>query len=196
MVRDNFERKYEDVVADYLAVSAERRTLDAEAAFEDVVDNRRTVENHSKLGLKSWPAGVSPNPGGRPRTKLLSAAIRRFLAMPDPNDPKNRTFAEQIALGLIREAVSGNVQAAKELREITEGKIPDKLEVGAPGELDIDHLWQDATPEELDAIIAEHLERTLARGTESGDERGSGSCGGDEFCEEGTPGSSLSHEEA
>lgn len=196
-MRARFEQKYDDVVEDYLAASADQRMQEAEADYEDVVENRRTVENRTRRsGLNMFQEGNRVNPGGRPKTKLIAAAMRRLLNAPDPNDPAHRTNAELIAAALIREAIAGDIAAARELREVTEGKVPNKVEVGEPGDFDLDHLWEDATEEELDAIVAEHLERTLARRSESSIGRDSCSSGGDQGCEEGAQGSGLSYEEA
>ncbi len=71
--------------------------------------------------LKPFPKGVSGNPGGRPKKALLSDALRRQIAEAVPNAPE-KTIAEVIARALIREAVSGNVQAIREIGDRSEGK--------------------------------------------------------------------------
>jgi hypothetical protein len=44
-----------------------------------------------------WKKGQpSPNPGGRPRTRLLSEALRTRLAEVKPDDPAGRTYAEVV----------------------------------------------------------------------------------------------------
>lgn len=63
--------------------------------------------------------GVSGNPGGRP--KALSEAYRDMLARVDESDAQKRTHAELIADALKKQALKGDVAAAKEIRAGTEG---------------------------------------------------------------------------
>src|SRR5271168_4212991 len=72
--------------------------------------------------------GQSGNPGGRPRSKTLSDAYRLKLEEPVPNDPEGRTWAELIAEAQVRDAVRGNVQAAREIADRTEGKARQAIE--------------------------------------------------------------------
>jgi hypothetical protein len=74
----------------------------------------------NKIGNR-FPKGESGNSAGRPKLTKLTDALREQLAEEMPNAPE-RTVAEAIARALIREAVSGNVQAAKEIADRTEGK--------------------------------------------------------------------------
>jgi hypothetical protein len=78
--------------------------------------------------LKPWPKGVSGNPKGRPKSQTLGEAYRKALAEPVPNDPENRTFAEVIAAIVCESAVSGNIQAAREIADRTEEKNQRMLE--------------------------------------------------------------------
>ena len=73
-----------------------------------------------KLG-KKFPKGVSGNPSGRPKLTKLTEALREQLAEEMPNAPE-KTIAEGVARVLIREALSGNVQAIREIADRTEGK--------------------------------------------------------------------------
>lgn len=45
-----------------------------------------------------------------------------------PNDAEGRTWAELIAEGQVRDAVRGNVQAAKEIADRTEGRARQAIE--------------------------------------------------------------------
>ena len=45
-----------------------------------------------------------------------------------PNDAEGRTWAELIAEGQIRDAVKGNVQAAREIADRTEGRARQAIE--------------------------------------------------------------------
>jgi hypothetical protein len=65
--------------------------------------------------------GRSGNPAGRPKSAILSDALRRELVEPCPEDPE-RTWAEVIADALIARAAAGDVQAAKEIADRVEGK--------------------------------------------------------------------------
>ena len=75
-----------------------------------------------------WKKGQSGNPSGRPKSKTLSNAYRNKLEEPVPNDPEGRTWAELIAEAQVRDAVRGNVQAAREIADRTEGKARQAIE--------------------------------------------------------------------
>jgi hypothetical protein len=76
-----------------------------------------------------WKKGQSGNPSGRPKSKTLSDAYRMKLEEPVPNDPEGRTWAELIAEAQIRDAVRGNVQAAREIADRTEGRARQAIEI-------------------------------------------------------------------
>jgi hypothetical protein len=67
----------------------------------------------------AFKPGQSGNPLGRPKSITLSEAIRLQLAQTFGED---RTYAEEIALVLCVAAVKGNVNAAREIADRTEGK--------------------------------------------------------------------------
>lgn len=73
----------------------------------------------NKIG-KQFPKGVSGNPNGRPRLTRLTEALREQLAEINP-DAGEQTIAEEIAKTLIKLALSGDVQAIKEIGNRTEG---------------------------------------------------------------------------
>ncbi len=73
-----------------------------------------------KLGNR-FSKGVSGNPNGRPKITKLTDALREQLAEALQGSPE-KTIAEAIARTLIREAVSGNVAAIREIADRTEGK--------------------------------------------------------------------------
>ena len=81
----------------------------------------------NKVGNR-FKKGETGNPNGRPKLTRLTDALRQQLAetAPDANDT---TIAEQIARTLIREAIGGNVQAAKEIADRTEGKPKQAIDV-------------------------------------------------------------------
>lgn len=78
---------------------------------------------------KPWAKGQSGNPKGRPKTRTLSEAYRAALAQPIPGDPDGRTYADKIAEMVISAAASGDVPAARELADRTEGKPRQMLDV-------------------------------------------------------------------
>jgi hypothetical protein len=93
-------------------------------------------ENRRKAGTAvpnseatRWKPGQSGNPGGRPKTALLSHACRELLAAPLPNDPQGRTYAEAIAETLGQKAIAGDIRAAQEIADRAEGKPRQSLEI-------------------------------------------------------------------
>jgi hypothetical protein len=80
-----------------------------------------------KLGNR-FKKGETGNPSGRPKLTKLTEALREQLTEEMPSAPE-RTVAEAIARALIREALSGNVQAAREIADRTEGKPKQSIDV-------------------------------------------------------------------
>jgi hypothetical protein len=74
----------------------------------------------NKIGNR-FQKGETGNPLGRPRLTKLSECLREQLSEAMPNAPE-RTVAEAIARALIREAISGNVQAIREIADRCEGR--------------------------------------------------------------------------
>jgi hypothetical protein len=79
-----------------------------------------------------WKKGQpSPNPGGRPKSRLLSEALRTKLAEVKPGDQAGRTYAEVVAENLIEIACSegpGAVHAASEIADRLEGRSRQSIE--------------------------------------------------------------------
>jgi hypothetical protein len=73
----------------------------------------------NKIGNR-FPKGESGNEKGRPKLTRLTEALREQLAELNPDAPEE-TVAEQIAKTLIKLALSGDVQAIKEIGNRTEG---------------------------------------------------------------------------
>jgi hypothetical protein len=69
---------------------------------------------------KKFPSGSSGNPSGRPRLTKLTESLREQLSEISP-DADEQSIAEQIAKTLIRLALSGDVQAIREIGNRTEG---------------------------------------------------------------------------
>jgi hypothetical protein len=87
------------------------------------------ARKRSLANLTPFPKGTSGNPAGRPKSITLSEAFRRQLSQPVPNDPHGRTFAEVIALRVCVAAAQGDVSAARELGDRTEGKPKQSVDV-------------------------------------------------------------------
>lgn len=118
---------------------------------------RRSPANRRKTGGSTHPivelgkatrfkAGESGNPSGRPRDQV-SIALRKILARPCPQYADGRTWAEAISVTLCNLALRGNVQAASEIADRTEGKPAQAIAVS--GSLDL------RTPEEIDRRLRE-----------------------------------------
>lgn len=102
-----------------------------------------------QLDPYKFKPGVSGNPGGRPKGTgkiRISDAYAGVMAQDasedikiamglDPNE--KFTYAECVALQMIRkslntESCKPSFKAVQELREVTEGKLPEKSELGGP----------------------------------------------------------------
>ena len=95
-----------------------------------------------------WKKGQSGNPSGRPKSKTLSDAYKNKLEEPVPNDPDGRTWAELIAEAQVRDAVRGNVQAAREIADRTEGRARQAIEFE---DKTLANAFEHMTTEELEA---------------------------------------------
>lgn len=168
------ERRAEDVVENQAQVRIDEAIARVESEHEDLVENfSEHVTRVNRLqNLRQWKAGESGNPGGKPKTKLISQAYRKVLQQIDPNDPEGRTFAEIIALGMVRAAAMGMAPCAKEIRETTEGKLPETVNV--KGDMTFEHVLTNATDSELDAIIGGYLERSYGGATQISSDSDSG----------------------
>jgi hypothetical protein len=90
-----------------------------------ITDKQRNSSDEVGYGKppkgSSWQPGQSGNPKGRPKGVTLSEALRRMLAEQAPGRSEE-TYAEAIARALCKQAAKGNVLAAKEIADRTEGK--------------------------------------------------------------------------
>jgi hypothetical protein len=100
--------------------------------------------------LKHWPKGVSGNPGGRPKQKLISAELERLLQQQAPRE-SGKTWAVVIAEALLRHAAKGDVRAISELANRVEGKPLQAVNLDLNSCSEIDTM----TDEELEHRLAE-----------------------------------------
>jgi hypothetical protein len=105
--------------------------------------------------LRPWPKGVSGNPGGRPRKRLISDELERLLQQEAPS-AAGKTWAAAIAEVLLAQALNGDVRAIAEVANRVEGKPLQAMDLHLDPSNDIQNL----TEEELNQRIAE-LERQL-----------------------------------
>jgi hypothetical protein len=77
----------------------------------------------------SFQPGQSGNPAGRPKAVTLSEAYRQQLAAQQTEGADESTYAEVIAKMVCAEAAKGNVLAAREIADRTEGKPKQAIDV-------------------------------------------------------------------
>ena len=107
------------------------------------VDKQRK-NNEGGVTGKGWKKGKSGNPNGRPKKGeawadvanelLISKEIDITMKMPNGkvkrlNLESDRSFRHAVIVGMIKEAMNGNVQAARELADRTEGKPKQEREI-------------------------------------------------------------------
>jgi hypothetical protein len=90
-------------------------------------DPRKGPADH--LRQYQWKKGQSGNPNGRPKGESITATLRRLLEQ----EHNGRTVQEILAEKVIREALSGKYNFAKELFDRVEGRPAQKIEL-APQE--------------------------------------------------------------
>ena len=77
--------------------------------------------------------------GGRPKSALVSEALRKQLAEVKPGDPRGRTYAELVADNMIsiasEEAGSEAVHAAAMICDRIEGRVKQQIELGLAAEI-------------------------------------------------------------
>jgi len=102
----------------------------------------RPFEKGNKYAFKS---GSSGNPSGVPRnTPRLSTAYQKLLGAESLRKAKAlvNNLADEIALGVLEKAAAGDVRAAGEIADRTEGKVPTKIE-GVDQQIEIRVNWID-----------------------------------------------------
>tara|TARA_R110002051_G_scaffold96472_2_gene166629 strand:- start:115 stop:489 length:375 start_codon:yes stop_codon:yes gene_type:complete len=107
-------------------------------------DKQSSYNRIDNLKGKGWKPGESGNPNGRPpkgeawadvaNELLNSKEIDITMKMADGKVKRlslesDKSFRHAVIVGMIKEAMNGNVQAAKELADRTEGKSKERREV-------------------------------------------------------------------
>ena len=110
----------------------------------EIVDKQSSYNRIDNLKGKGWKPGESGNPNGRPKkgeawadvaNELLnSKEIDITMKMADGKVKRlslesDKSFRHAVIVGMIKEAMKGNVQAARELADRTEGKSKERREV-------------------------------------------------------------------
>lgn len=105
----------------------------------------KTVTKEDKIAnLKSFKKGDHGNPNGRPkgvknRSTILKKWIEVTAKLKNPVTGKDEigTVEDKVNLALITKALSGDVQAIKEINDTLYGKIPNKDELTIPEQINI-----------------------------------------------------------
>ena len=110
----------------------------------EIVDKQSSYNRIDNLKGKGWKPGESGNPNVRPKkgeawadvaNELLnSKEIDITMKMADGKVKRlslesDKSFRHAVIVGMIKEAMKGNVQAARELADRTEGKSKEIREV-------------------------------------------------------------------
>src|SRR5678816_1769372 len=82
------------------------------------------------LAPHKWKKGQSGNPGGRPKGRTVTAALRELATTEHNGKPLVDLLAER----LMKEALSGKFTFAKEVIERLDGKVVEKSEIKTQGE--------------------------------------------------------------
>jgi hypothetical protein len=85
---------------------------------------RRGEHPRSLANLVTWQPGQTGNPGGRPKKKPITDRYLRIVETELPDEiraaidlPRGATFGDAIALAQARQAIKGETNAAREIRE-------------------------------------------------------------------------------
>ena len=99
--------------------------------------------------LKPWPKGVSGNPGGHPRKKLIDEALEELLSN------ENSVIASEIAEKLLEKARKGNLKAIQLVAERVQGRPRTQMEISAAnGERRLSELSDEELNSQLQELTA------------------------------------------
>ena len=103
-------------------------------------DGGNTARNTAGL-RPPWKPGESGNLSGRPKRKPLTDAYAALLGQTVPPEiarqlriSESSTYAEVVAMALLKEAVKGKVNAAAELADRVEGRVMERVQVDHRGD--------------------------------------------------------------
>lgn len=101
--------------------------------------------------LKPWPKGISGNPGGRPKKRLIDQALEEMLTA------KDSALAETIAKALLARARKGDLRAIQMIAERTQGRPRQAMELSGPegGPLEIEDMTDEQLDERITKLLAE-----------------------------------------
>ena len=97
-------------------------------------NRRKPAKLTPEMEAKKYKPGRSGNPGGRPKKTKLTEAYRQILEELVPGDPKGRTYAQLIAWGMVKSALKGRSDAAREIGDRTEGRARQAIDLGGSAE--------------------------------------------------------------
>jgi len=100
--------------------------------------------------LRPWPKGVSGNPGGRPRKRLISDELERLL-QGEAENTSGKTCAALLAEALLKKAFRGDLRAIAEVANRVEGKPLQAVDLDVKVDEDIESL----SDEELEQRLLE-----------------------------------------
>jgi hypothetical protein len=86
--------------------------------------HKRSPPEHTR-----FRKGQSGNPGGRPKGRSITAALRELL----DREHNGRVIAELIAERLVRDALQGKFPQAKEILDRSDGRVTERHEVAGTG---------------------------------------------------------------
>jgi ribosomal protein L17 len=72
--------------------------------------------------LRMWPKGVSGNPAGRPKTKIIREIVRQIIEEKDPKTKK--LIARKFAEVLIDRALKGSITHWQQALQLIESDTP------------------------------------------------------------------------
>lgn len=130
-----------------------KRALKTDPETGEVIDKRKDPGQAKHLQQYRVKRGEVRNPlgiGGANRKGCgIKVVSKAYTARLEDDCPlpgcEGMTWAEAIAKGIISAAANGDVSAAREVREVTEGKIPDRHQFGGledtpPIQMEVDQI--------------------------------------------------------
>lgn len=103
-------------------------------------ERKRKVSPKSLANLRTFKPGQSGNPGGKPKSKILTDSLRLCL---DEKDAKGITNAEKLARALVDRALTGDVSAYREIADRIEGKSPLEADVRVLDRQSLESMWHE-----------------------------------------------------